>query len=321
MRAAVYERYGPPEVISIRDVPTPAPADDEVLIRVHAASINSWDWDMIRGEPFFVRMWGLFRPRYRIPGADIAGVVVAVGKKVTRWKKGDEVLGDLCQNGWGGYAEYVTARESAIVAKPPTITFEEAASMPQAGLLALQSLYWRGELRPGQHVLINGAGGGVGTFAVQIARQRGMVVTGVDSADKLNLLLAMGADRVVDFNETDFASEGKRYDLIMDMVATRRLSVIDRCLNPGGRYARVGGTSPAILKAMLFGKRAKRPGEKSIGIMAHQPNFRLEELVSMVSSKQVNPVIDTVYDLRDIVEAFRQFSTGRFVGKIVIKVE
>src|SRR5690606_11187940 len=197
MKAVVYKRYGSPDVLSVQERETPTPKDGEVLVRVHAASVNSWDWDMIRGKPWIVRMWGLLKPSHQIPGADIAGVVEATGPACTRFKPGDEVYGDLNEVGWGGFAEYVSVPEKWLVAKPPTIIFEEAAAIPQAGLMALQAVRNKGDLTAGQSMLMIGAGGGVGTFAIQLARAAGGIVTAVDAESKLDMLSALGANEVI----------------------------------------------------------------------------------------------------------------------------
>jgi NADPH:quinone reductase-like Zn-dependent oxidoreductase len=188
MKAIYYDRYGSPDALTFTDMPKPVPKDDEVLVRVHAASINSWDWDMIRGEPIFVRIWGLFKPKHKIPGSDIAGKVEAVGRLIKKFKPGDEVFGDIVEHGWGGFAEYACAHEHQLVLKPASMSYEQAAAIPQAGLLALQSIRDFGQLQKGQRMLLNGAGGSVGTLGVQIAKMLGAEVTAVDSAEKLELL-------------------------------------------------------------------------------------------------------------------------------------
>ncbi len=319
MRAIYYERYGTPEVLTLKDVGMPVPSDHEIIIEVRAASINSWDWDMVRGEPFFVRMWGLFKPRFKIPGADIAGVVSKVGRKVTRWKVGDEVFGDLCENGWGGYAMYACAKEDAVVAKPKELSFEEAAALPQAGLLALQSFKMGGDIGSGQTVLVNGAGG-VGTFAVQLARMYGATVAGIDRSEKLEQVKALGATHVFDYHDYDFPSAAPRYDLIIDMVANRTISAYKRCLNPGGKFLMVGGTSSSILQIMAFGPLASARGNKTVAIMPYQANRHLDELAKLVVDGKIKPVIGKVYPLEQTREAFRHFGTGRFVGKLVIRI-
>ncbi|MCH8089835.1 MAG: NAD(P)-dependent alcohol dehydrogenase, partial [Chloroflexi bacterium] len=252
MKAIVYHKYGLPDVLGFEEVEKPTPRDDEVLVKVHAASINSWDWDLLRGRPV-VRMWGLFKPKYTIPGSDIAGRVEAVGRKVKQFQPGDEVYGDLSGCGWGGFAEYVCGRENALALKSTSMTFEEAAAVPQAGLLALQGLRDKIEIRPGHKVLMNGAGGGVGTFAIQIAKNLGAEVTGVDSARKFDMIRSLGADHVIDFAIEDFTKNGQQYDLILDVVASRSMFDYKRALSPHGTYVMIGGSGARILQVMLLG--------------------------------------------------------------------
>ena len=239
MKAIVFTRYGSPDNLELKDVPEPSPKDEELLIRVHASSINSCDWEFLNGTPFINRlMFGLLRPKpaKQILGADIAGTVEKVGRQVTRFQPGDEVFGDLWDN-WGGFAQFACAHEAALESKPANSTFEEAACVPQAGVLALQGLRKAGQLQPGQKVLINGAGGGVGTFAIQLAKLSGTEVTGVDASNKLNVLRSLGADYVIDYIEENFTKSGERYDLIIDCQNFRSMFDIKRALKPEGIYA------------------------------------------------------------------------------------
>lgn len=320
MKAVVYNRYGGPDVLSVREVPVPEPADDELLVRVHAASINSWDWDMIRGRPFFVRMWGLFGPRYKIPGADIAGVVVAVGNQVTRWKEGDEVFGDLCEDGWGGYAEFVCVKEGSLAAKPPSVSFEEAAALPQAGLLALQSFLLKEHLAEGEEVLVNGGGGGVGTFAIQLGRYYKCRVTAIDRDDKRDAMAALGASNTFDYKQYDFTRDRRRYDLIIDMVASCSVKTCRNLLRDGGRYFMVGGTARAILSAMVTSRRSPDKHNRKACLMAYKPNRDLDHLAGLVVDGHIKPVVDQVYGIDDIQAAFHHFATGGVTGKLVIRV-
>lgn len=237
MKAVVYTKYGPPDVLELKEIEKPIPKDDEVLIKVHGASVNSWDWDLLRGTPFLNRLFfGLLKPKYKILGADIAGRVEVVGRNVKQFLPGDEVFGDLCECGWGGFAEYVCARENALALKPASMTFEEVAAVPQAAVMALQGLRDQGQIQPGQKVLINGAGGGVGTFAVQIAKSFGAEVTGVDSTSKLDMMRSIGADQVIDYTQEDFTQNGQRYDLILDAAAYRSIFDYKRALSPKGIF-------------------------------------------------------------------------------------
>ena len=233
MKAIVYEKYGPPEVLQLEEVEKPTPEDDEVLVEIHAASVNSADMTMSRGEPFMVRLWsGLLKPKNTILGADIAGRVEAIGRNVKQFQPGDEVFGDISGCGWGGFAEYVSVPGNALALKPANMTFEEAAAVPQAAVVALQGLRDKGLIQPGQKVLINGASGGIGSFAVQIAKSFGAEVTGVCSTRNLDMVRSIGADQVIDYTQEDFTKSGQRYDLILDIAAKGSVSDYKHALSP-----------------------------------------------------------------------------------------
>ena len=319
MKAIVYKKYGPPEVLVLTDIKKPVPKPNEVLVKVHAASINSWDWDMVRGKPWIVRLWGLFSPRINVLGADIAGIVESVGDDVTKFKPGDEVFGDLAESGWGGYAEYTCAHENGVVLKPRSMTFEEAAAIPQAGMLALQSID-KAQLKPMQKVLLNGAGGGVGTIGLQLAKSMGAHVTVVDSEDKLQKLKVLGADNIIDYRKEDFTNNLEAYDLIVDVVASRPLSHYKRALKPGGMFIMIGGTMPAILKTMLAAKWISKNSNKKLTLLAYVPNQGLEGMIKLFESGQLKPIIDKVFPLSKTAAAFQYFADGKFVGKVIIKI-
>ncbi len=271
MKAIVYTKYGPPDVLELKEVEKPTPEDNEVLVKVHAASVNSWDWDRLRGT-FQGRLGAFRKPKNKILGADIAGRVEAVGSNANQFQPGDEVFGDISgfrARDWGGFAEYVCAREDLLALKPASMTFEEAAAVPQAGILALQGLRDKRQIQPGQNVLINGAGGGVGTFAVQIAKSFGAEVTGVDSARKLDMLRKIGSDHVIDYTKEVFTKSGKRYDLILDVVGSRLIFDYKRALSPKGIYVMVGGSTAQGLQAMLLGPWLSRSGNQQIGILEY----------------------------------------------------
>jgi NADPH:quinone reductase-like Zn-dependent oxidoreductase len=318
MKAIVYHKYGSPNVLKLEEVEKPIPKDNEVLIKVHAASVNSWDWDMLRGTPIFVRLWGLLKPKYKIPGADIAGRVETVGRNVTQFQPGDEVFGDLCECGWGGFAEYVCAGENALTRKPAGMTFEEAAAIPQAAAMALQGLHDRGRIQSGQKVLINGAGGGVGTFAVQIAKSLGAEVTGIDSTKKLDMLRSIGSDHVIDYTQEDFTKIGRRYDLILDVSAHRSIFDYKRVLNPRGIYVMIGGTTARIFQTMFLGPWISMTGNKKMGILGVKPNRDLAVMVELFETGKVVPVIDRRYSLSDVPEALMYLGEGHAQGKIII---
>jgi len=322
MKAIVYTERGPPPVFQQIEVEIPTPKDDEVLVKVNAASVNSWDWELLRTRPSMVSLGKRSDPRYKILGADIAGRVEAVGRDVKQLKPGDEVFGDLCQSGWGGFAEYVCARENALSLKPASMTFEEAAAVPQAGLLALQGLRKKRQIQPGQKVLINGAGGGVGTFAVQIAKSYGAEVTGVDSTRKLGMLRSIGADHVIDYTQEDFTKNGQRYDLILDVVTYRSIFDYKRALSPKGIYVMLGGGSWArVFQTMFLGPLISMIGSKKMGILMHKPNKKdLNFMKELFEAGKVVPVIDRRYPLSEVAEALRYFGEGHARGKVVITV-
>ena len=321
MKAVVYKERGPPVVFQLIEIEKPTPRDDEVLIKVHAASVNSWDWELLRHKPSMVSLGTRSDPRYKILGADVAGRVEAAGKDAKRFRPGDEVFGDLCNSGWGGYAEYVCARENALMSKPTSMTFEEAAATPQAGLLALQGLHNKGHIQPGQKVLINGAGGGVGTFAVQIAKSFGAEVTGVDSTMKLDLIRSIGADHVIDYTKEDYTKSGQRYDLILDVKVHRSIFDYTHALCPRGTFLLVGGSWARILQLLLLGPLIRMSGGKKMGILAYKPNKDLAFLVDLIETGKVVPVIDRCYPLTDVPEALRYLGEGHVKGKVVITVE
>jgi NADPH:quinone reductase-like Zn-dependent oxidoreductase len=288
-------------------------------VKVGAASINEWDWGRLRGKLLANRaMFGFFRPRrkHRILGCDISGRVEAVGPGVERLAVGDEVFGDLSRCGWGGFAEYVCAAEDALATKPPAMSFEQAAAIPQAGLLALQGLRM-GVVGPGRSVLINGAGGGVGTFAIQLAKSAGAEVTGVDSEEKLERIRSLGADRAVDYRRDDFTRSGRTYDVILDVMARRSLSDYRRVLNPGGICVIVGGATSVILRATALGSF----GEKRVKLLLHKPDRAdLDRMSELFQEGTCVPVIDRTFEFSELVEAFRYYESGRHEGKVVVRM-
>jgi len=320
MRAVVFTRYGSPDVLELKEIPKPAPADDEVLIRVHAASLNDWDCGALRGADLVNRLiFGLFRPKKQILGSDVAGRVEAVGGNVRRFRPGDDVFGDLSRR-WGGFAEYVCAPEEMLAPKAPGMTFVDAAAIPQAGLLALQGLAKMGPIQPGQRLLINGAGGGVGTFAIQIAKRDGAEVTAVDAPGKLDLLRSLGADHVIDYTREDFTRSGRRYDLILDVKTTRSIADCARALSPNGIYVTVGGSMARLFQALLLGPWIAMTQKKRFRLLALKTNEGLDRMKELFEAGEVVPVIDGPYPLSDVPEAFRRFEEGRHKGKVVIAV-
>ena len=323
MKAVVYTKYGSPDVLKLKEVEKPVPKDDEVLIKIHAASINSWDWDMLTGRPFEFRLLsGILKPKKtNILGCDIAGRIEAVGKNIRRFQPGDDVFGDLSEGSWGGFAEYVCARESELVLKPAEMTFEQAAATPQAGILALQGLCDKREIQPGQKILINGAGGGVGTFAIQMAKSFGAQVTGVDSTGKLDMIRFLGADHVIDYTREDFTLSGKLYDLILDVKTDRSIFDYRRALSSNGIYVTVGGRTTRILQLVLLSSLISMIENKKLTLIMHKPNKNLDILKKLFESGQIKPVVDRCFPLSETDNAFQYFGEGHFKGKVVITVE
>ena len=321
MKAMTFSRYGSPDVLQLRDLEKPTPKPDEVLIKIHAASINDWDWGILQGSSLVDRLMnGLFKPRIQILGCDVAGRVESVGESVKGFQAGDEVFGDLCACGFGGFAEYVCARESALALKPPSMTFEQAAAIPQAAMLAVQGLRDVGNLQPGQTLLINGAGGGVVTFALQIAKLYGVEVTAVDGSMKLDLLRSLGADHVIDYVQEDFTKRGQRYDLILDVKTNRPISDYARVLNPGGVYVTVGGSMLRLLQAFCLGPWISRIHQKRIRIVVLKPNKDLAYVKELFEAGKLMPVIDGPYPLWEVPEALRRFGGGHHQGKVIISL-
>lgn len=317
MQALVYDRYGPPEVLARRDMPIPAPAEDEVRVEVHAAALNSWDWDLLVGSPL-IRLFGPLRPPHPILGCDLAGRVVEVGARVQRLQVGDEVFGDNSGGRWGALAEYACAREDMLAIKPREISFAVAAALPQAGVLALQGLRLRGGIESGHRVLIEGAGGGVGTMALQMAKARGAYVACVDRAEKRDRLLALGADQVFDYEREDYTRDRDGFDLVLDVVGRRSLFAHRRALRDGGVYVMAGGTIPRLLQHASLGPVVSLFGSKKLRILVHRPNVAdLEELAARVVSGELRPVIDRECALDALPQAFRDLGAGRVLGKVV----
>lgn len=321
MKAILFTKYGAPDILELKDIERPTPKDDEVLIRVHATSLNDWDCGALDGTSFVNRLiFGLLKPKIQILGSDIAGRIESVGKNVLQFRPGDEVFGDLSGR-WGGFAEYVCAHEKALALKAPNMSFEQAAAVPQAGMLALQGLRAMGQLQAGQKLLINGAGGGVGTFAIQLAKLEGLEVTAVDHPEKLNLLRSLGADFVIDYTQEDFTRNGQQYDLILDVKTTRSIFDCARALAPNGAYVTVGGDMARLFQFLLLAPWISMTQNKKIRILSLKPNMGLAEMKELFEADKLSPVIDGAYLLSETANAFRYFGTGRHKGKVVITVK
>lgn len=322
MRAVTYTEYGSPDVLRLAEVAAPTPGDDDVLIRVHAAGVNAGDWHLLRGEPLMVRlMAGLRRPKRPILGADVAGRIEAVGRNVAELRPGDEVFGDLSDSGFGAFAEYVAAPAHTVARKPAGMSFAQAAAVPSAALTALQGLRDEAQLRPGQRVLVNGASGGVGSFAVQIAKALGAEVTGVTSGRNLELVRALGADHVVDYTREDFTRSGMRYDVILDTAAFRPLAEHQRALAPGGAYVLVGGAFRQMLTVMVLGPwRSRRSGQRFRTFVKQPRPHNLAFVRELLEAGRLAPAIDRCYPLGEAAAALRYLGTRRARGKVVMTV-
>jgi NADPH:quinone reductase-like Zn-dependent oxidoreductase len=323
MKAIVCTRYGSPDVLQLKEVARPIPKEDEALVQVHATSLNAADLEALRGM-FVIRIAAPSRPMHKILGTDVAGRVEAVGRNVKRFQPGDEIWGDLSfPLGSGTFAEYVCIPEEALRLKPASMTFEQAAAVPTAAVVALQKLRCKGPIQPGHKVLINGAGGGVGTFAVQLAKYFGAEVTGVDSTEKLDMLRSIGADQVIDYTQEDFTKSGQRYDLILDVVSYRSMFAYMRALSPKGVFVPVGGSTAAIFQAVFLGPLISMIGSKQIGIGMWKPNNSedLAFLTELFEAGKVVPVIDRCYPLSEVPEALRYLEVGHAKGKVIITVE
>jgi NADPH:quinone reductase-like Zn-dependent oxidoreductase len=320
MKAIVFTKYGTTEVLELKEIDKPVPKEDEVLIKIYAVSINDWDLGLFQGDPINRLLNGLFKPKIKIPGSDIAGRIEAGGNNVKKFQFGNEVYGDLSGR-WGGFAEYVCARENALALKPASMSFGEAAAIPQAAMLALQGLRDKGQIHSGQKLLINGAGGGVGTFAVQIARLYEVEVTGVDSSVKLDMMCSMGFDHVIDYKQEDFTKSGQSYDLILDVKTNRSIFDYTRVLNRNGIYVIVGGSLGRLLEALLLGPWISMISKKKICFVALKANKDLDYMNELYETGKVKPVIDRTYRLDEVPEALRFFGEGIHKGKVVITVK
>ncbi len=319
MKAIVYTKYGSPDVLQLKDVEKPAPKEDEVLIKIHAASVNAYDWHFLTADIFLIRLMGggLLKPKYTRLGADIAGRVEAVGRNVRQFQPDDEVFGMVR----GGFAEYACAPENALVLKPSNLSFEEAAAVPMAAVTALQGLRDEGEIQAGQKVLINGASGGVGTFAVQIAKLFGAEVTAVCSTRNVDQARSIGADHVIDYTKEDFTQSGQQYDLILAANGYHPLSAYKRALTPKGIYVMAGGSMAQIFQAMLMGAwMSESGGRKMGGVSAKRSQKDLTFLKELVEAGKVVPVVDRRYPLSETAEALRYLGERHARGKVVITV-
>jgi NADPH:quinone reductase-like Zn-dependent oxidoreductase len=320
MQAIVYHEYGSPDVLRLEEVEKPTPKDDEILIKIHAVSVNRSDWEGLVGKPLYARMGGLRKPSNHILGSDIAGRVEVAGKDHSDFQPGDEVFGELAEY-HGGFAEYVCSRGKILARKPATMTFETASAIPQAGVIALQGIRDKAHIQPGQRVLVNGAGGGGGTFAIQLAKSYGAEVTAVDNTGKLDFMRSLGADHVIDYTREDFTKTGQQYDFILDLIAYRSAFAYARALKRNGSYFAVGGSVATFLQFLFFGPWIRRASGKNVRLLVVERNRKdLEYITELCSTGKVTPVIDKLFPLRETPEALRYMGEGHAKGKVVITV-
>lgn len=318
MKAIVNASYGSPDVLQLKEVPKPVPAAGEILVKVRAVSVNRSDWEGLTGTPFYTRMNGLRKPRRQVLGSDVAGIVEAAGKDHTDFKIGDEVFGEM-ESYSGGFAEYVCTKGKAWALKPAAMSFEEAAAIPQAGVIALQGIRDRGRVQAGQSVLINGGGGGAGMFAIQLAKSHGAEVTGVDNGGKLDYMRAMGADHVLDYERDDFTKNGRQYDLVLDLVADRSPFAYARALKPGGRYYAVGGLVATFLQILAAGPFLRTIRNRNVRILAVRRNREdLQYVTELCRTGKLIPSIERSWPLDETPAALRHLGEGRARGKLVI---
>ena len=330
MKAIVCTKYGPPDVLKLKEVEKPTPKDNEVLVKIHASSVNFNILAYVSGKPLFARLMGigLLKPKCKIPGGDIAGRVEAVGRHAKQFQPDDEIFGNLDGCGFGAFAEYVCIPENAIALKPDNISFEEAAAAVQAAVVALQGLRDKGQIQPGQKVLIYGASGGIGTFAVQIAKYFGAEVTGVCSTSNLDMVRSIGADHVIDYTEEDFINNGQHYDLILATAGYHSIFDYKRALSPKGIYVMVGGSMRGpkamaqVFQALLLGPLISMTGSKKLGSLTAKPSQKdLVFMKELIEAGKVKPVIDRRFPLSEAAEALRYLGAGHARGKVVITVE
>jgi len=320
MRALVFTKYGSPEVLRLKKIAKPTPKENEVLVKIHTTAVNDYDWSLIRGKPYLLRLlYGVLRPKHQIPGMELAGTVEVLGTNANSFKIGDAVYGDISEYGFGSFAEYICINEKALTLKPVKMSFEEAAAISHAAMLAMQGLVDIGEIKKGAKILINGAGGGVGTFGLQIAKLYDAEVNGVDTGDKLKMMRELGFDHIIDYKKEDFTKNKQRYDLILDAKTTRSAFQYLRVLNPNGKYVTVGGYLNRIFPLIIVKPLISIITKKRVHMVALKPNKDLEYINELFSAGKIKPVIDGPYKLSEVPRLIQYFGEGKHQGKIIIK--
>lgn len=322
MKAILVKKYGDPkQVARIAEIAKPTPKANEVLIKIHCTTINDYDWGLVTGKPYIYRpLFGWLKPKNPIPGMELSGTVEAVGAAVQTLKAGDAVYGDISNYGFGTFAEYICINEKAVVLKPTALSFEEAAAIPHAALLALQALQYKGKISEGQQILINGGGGGVGTFGFQLAKNMHCHITGVDSGDKLEMMLSMGYDKVIDYTKEDFTKNGEQYDLVLDCKTNRSAFAYARSLKPTGKYITIGGKPGSLINVTIIGKLISLFSKKKLQVLMLRSNEGLDYITDLYQQQKLKCTIDGPYTLSDILQLIQYFGEGKHKGKIVVKI-
>ncbi len=321
MRAITLSQYGSPETLQLKEISRPVPQGREILVKVHVAAINDYDWNMVLGRPVLYRLlFGLFKPRMAIPGMELSGKVVALGSEASLFKEGDAVYGDISDYGFGAFAEYISIDERALIRKPDGLSFADAAALSHASMLAWQALIDVGRIRNGQKILINGAGGGVGTFGLQIAKRYEVEVTGVDTGPKLDMMKALGFDHVVDYRQQDFTKNGQQYDLIIDAKTNRSPFVYAGSLRTNGAYVTVGGTPARLIQILLSRSWISRFQKKRMRIVALKPNKDLEQVHRLYEDQRIKCIIDGPFSLEEVPRALAYFGAGEHSGKVIVVI-
>ena len=322
MKAILCTKYGRTDELQFSEVSKPVPKENEVLIKVHAAAVNDYDWSLVQGKPFIYRLFfGLTKPKRPIPGMELAGVVEEAGANATLFKAGDAVYGDISNYGFGSFAEYICINEKAVVHKPASMSFEEAAAISHASMLAYQAIVEKGKIQQGQKILINGAGGGVGSFGLQIAKTFNAEVTGVDTGDKLAMMRSLGFDHIIDYKKEDFTKNGQRYDLVIDAKTTRSPFAYLRSLTADGKYVTVGGNVDRLLQTLLVKFWVNKFNKKSLQIVALKSNRDLAYIHELYAVGKIKPVIDGPYQLSEVPKAIQHFGEGKHKGKVIISIQ
>tara|TARA_R110000868_G_scaffold37111_14_gene131606 strand:+ start:16649 stop:17635 length:987 start_codon:yes stop_codon:yes gene_type:complete len=321
MKAILFEKYGAPEqVLELKEVATPTPKENEVLIKIYATAINDYDWSIVRGKPYLYRlMFGLFKPKFKVSGMELAGIVEAIGPEVEHLKVGDAVFGDISDFGFGTFAEYISINEHAVLKKPDELSFEVAAAIPHASTLALQALRDIGKIQQDQKVLINGGGGGVGTIGLQLAKLNNCYVTGVDTKEKFSMMTSLGYDHVIDYTKVDFTKTAVKYDLILDCKSNRSPFSYLKALKPNGLYVTIGGKLTSLLSIFFWSKLIALFSTKKLQILSLKPNVGLDHICTLIEENKIKSEIDGPYPLEETARLIQYFGEGKHKGKVVLK--